>query len=62
MPVRVFLKNKLVDNLTKNDFSLIVNGKEREIIHFDTIRKQIETQEMVLEKDKEFPRDILFLL
>ncbi len=55
VPVRVFLKNKLVDNLTKNDFSLIVNGKEREIIHFDTIRKQIETQEMVLEKDKEFP-------
>jgi len=55
VPVRVFLKNKLVDNLTKNDFSLIVNGKERNIIYFDTIRKQIETQEMVLDKNKDFP-------
>ncbi|MEN8222813.1 MAG: hypothetical protein ABFR36_06095 [Acidobacteriota bacterium] len=55
VPVRVFYKDKLVDNLTKNDFSLIVNGKERKIIHFDTVRKQIETQEMLLEKEKEFP-------
>ncbi len=55
VPVRVFFKDKIVDNLKKNDFSLIVNGKEREIIHFDTVRKQIETQEMALEKEKEFP-------
>jgi len=55
VPVRVFHKDKLVDGLTKNDFSLIVNGKERDIVHFDIVRKQIETQEMVLEKEKEFP-------
>ncbi len=55
VPVRVFYKNKLVDGLTKDDFSLIVNGKERNIVHFNVIKKQIETQEMVLEKDKEFP-------
>ncbi len=55
VPVRVFYKNKPVDSLTKNDFSLIVNGKERNIVHFNVIKKQIETQEMVLQKDKEFP-------
>ncbi|MCK4889371.1 MAG: hypothetical protein KAS97_05520, partial [Candidatus Aminicenantes bacterium] len=55
VPVRVFYKKKPVDGLTKNDFSLIVNGKERNIVHFNIIRKQIETQEMVLQKDKEFP-------
>ncbi len=55
IPVRVFYKNKPVNGLTKNDFSLIVNGKERDIVHFNIIKKQIETQEMVLEKEKEFP-------
>ena len=53
VPVRVFYKGNPVDNLTKNDFSLIVNGRERDITGFNIVRKQIEVQE--LEKEKEYP-------
>ena len=49
VPVRVFYKGNPVDNLTKNDFSLIVNGRERDIIGFNIVRKQIEVQKLELE-------------
>ncbi|MCK5221893.1 MAG: hypothetical protein KAR14_09965, partial [Candidatus Aminicenantes bacterium] len=55
VPVRVFYKGNPVDNLTKNDFSLIVNGRERDIIGFNIVRKQIEVQKLELEKEKEYP-------
>lgn len=55
IPVRVFYKGNPVDNLTKNDFSLIANGRERDIIGFNIVRKQIQVQELGLESEKEYP-------
>ncbi len=55
VPVRVFYKNELVDGLTKNDFSLIVNGKERNIVYFNVVKKQIESDKIVSDKGKELP-------
>jgi len=45
VPVRVFSgKNVLVDGLEKKDFTLIVNGREREINGFYQVRKKISAQ------------------
>ncbi len=56
VPVRVFYKGETVDNLTKNDFSLIVNGKERNIIGFNIIKKQLQVRESEFSgEEKKFP-------
>jgi len=55
VPVRVFYKGKLVENLKKNDFSLFVNGKERNIVGFNTIRKKISIDKMDTYREEEIP-------
>jgi len=41
VPVRVFLKGVLVDNLTKGDFSLYEDGKQQKINGFYILKKKI---------------------
>jgi len=56
IPVRVFLKGKIVDNLKKSDFTLFINGEKREIAGFTVTRKRLEQQQFELqEKKPEFP-------
>ncbi len=56
IPVRVFLKGKIVDNLKKADFTLFINGKKRDISGFTVTRKKLEEQEIELEeKAKNYP-------
>ncbi len=52
IPVRVFSKGKIVDNLKKEDFKLFINGKRKEIAGFNIKRKIIETQNIGLEAKK----------
>ncbi len=42
VPVRVFSKGKPVAGLEKNDFKLLVNGKEQPINAFFEVRKKIK--------------------
>lgn len=42
VPVRVFFKGTLVGGLEKNDFKLVVNGKQRPINAFFEVRKKIK--------------------
>lgn len=56
IPVRVFYKKELVDNLKKEDFTLIVNGRKRNIIGFNVKRKKIEVQDIKLKDgEPEYP-------
>ncbi|MCK5220352.1 MAG: hypothetical protein KAR14_02125, partial [Candidatus Aminicenantes bacterium] len=56
IPVRVFLKGEVVDNMKKSDFTLFINGKKRDIAGFTTTRKRLEEQEFELEeKMDEYP-------
>ncbi|MEN8155018.1 MAG: hypothetical protein ABFR75_13455 [Acidobacteriota bacterium] len=56
IPVRVFYKKELVDNLKKEDFSLIVNGRGRNIVGFNIKRKTIEIQNIKLKDgEPEYP-------
>jgi len=56
IPVRVFLKGETVDNLKKEEFTLLINGKERDIAGFSITRKRLEEQEIVLaESGSELP-------
>ncbi len=56
IPVRVFYKKELVDNLKKEDFTLIVNGRKRNIIGFNVKRKKIEVQDIELKDgEPEYP-------
>ncbi len=43
VPVRVYYKKKPVKGLKKEDFKLLIDGKEREIHGFYQVRKQIKT-------------------
>ncbi|MEN8222418.1 MAG: hypothetical protein ABFR36_04080 [Acidobacteriota bacterium] len=52
IPVRVFLKGELVDNLKKNDFTLFINGKKRDVAAFTVTRKRLEEQEIELVDQK----------
>jgi len=52
IPIRVFLKSELVDNLKKNDFTLFINGKKKEITGFNITRKRLEEQEIELADEK----------
>ena len=64
IPVRVFYKKKMVDNLKKENFTLIVNGRTREITGFNIVKKQIDVQDIELkEKDPEYaPRYFILAL
>ncbi len=56
IPVRVFLKGEIVDNMKKGDFTLYINGKQRDISGFTITRKRLEEQEFELEEKKgEYP-------
>ena len=56
IPVRVFLKGAIVDNLKKKDFQLFINGKKRKINGFTITRKRLAEQEIELEvKTKKYP-------
>ncbi len=58
IPVRVFLKGEVVDNMQMEDFTLIINGKKRDISGFVITRKRLEEQdiEFAERKDKHPPR------
>jgi len=53
IPVRVFLKGEVVDNMKKGDFTLFINGSIRDIAGFTTTRKRLEEQEIELGEKKE---------
>lgn len=56
IPVRVFLKGKIVDNMKKGDFTLFINGTKRDISGFTITRKRLEEQNIELtEKKDEYP-------
>lgn len=56
IPVRVFLKGETVDNMKKGDFTLIINGKTRDISGFTITRKRLEEQDIELaDKKDEYP-------
>jgi hypothetical protein len=53
VPVRVFYKNKPVDNLTKSDFQLYEGGKKQRINGFYLKRKTIAAQHYEMEAERE---------
>ncbi len=52
VPVRVFLKKKLVDNLTKKDFLLYEDGKLQNINGFYITKKKIKINEDISQEEK----------
>ncbi len=64
IPVRVFLKGEIVDNMKKGDFELFINGKKRSIAGFSTTRKRLEEQDIELKEteDEHPPRYFIMAL
>jgi hypothetical protein len=62
VPVRVFSKRKPVAGLEKNDFKLLVNGKEQPINAFFEVRKKIKPMETTGEQTADLPPRLFVLI
>lgn len=62
VPVRVFFKGKAVTGLKKSDFTLFVNGKERDIHGFYEFKKKIAAPETPTLQKKESPSRLFLLI
>jgi len=62
VPVRVFFKGKAVSGLKKSDFTLLVNGKERDIHGFYEYKKKIAAPETPFLQKKEASSRLFVLI
>ncbi len=62
VPVRVFFKGKAVSGLKKSDFTLLVNGKERDIHGFYEFKKKLAAPETPTLQEKQSPSRLFVLI